>query len=274
MSGTLYLVATPIGNMKDISSRAISILSSVDAILSEDTRNSIHLLRQYNINTELISFHEYSSEKKLKNVLNALKEGQDLALVSDAGTPLISDPGYFLVKQVLDNNFKVISVPGPSALISALVASGLSTNKFIFEGFPPRKKLELRSLLKTFEFETRTIIFYESPKRIINLVESILKTLGDQRRICVAREISKIHEMYITKSPSELLKEFDTNPFLKKGEAVVILEGATNSSKALDENLEFLFSELKEHISLNNFSKIFSKVSNLSKKEIYNKFIE
>ena len=274
MAGTLYLVATPIGNLEDISSRAISILKSVDAILSEDTRNSIHLLRKYNINSDLISFHEYSSDKKIKNTLNALKEGKDLALISDAGTPLISDPGFFLVQQVLDNNFKVISVPGPSALISALVASGMSTKKFIFEGFPPRKKLELRRLLKTFEFETRTIIFYESPKRIINLVESILEVLGDQRRICVAREISKIHEMYITKSPSELLKEFDTNPFLKKGEAVVILQGATNSSEALDENLEFLFSELKGHISLNNFSKIFSKVSNLSKKEIYNKFIE
>jgi 16S rRNA (cytidine1402-2'-O)-methyltransferase len=220
--GILYICGTPIGNLEDITLRVLKILKEVKLIAAEDTRHTKKLLNHYQINTKVTSYYEYNKFKKAPYLVEILKNGQDIALVSDAGMPGISDPGYVLVNLALKNNIKIIPVPGASALITALVVSGLPTDKFVFEGFLPRKIKERKRYFKSIENEDRTIIFYETPQRLKRALKDMLETWGD-RKIVIARELTKMYEEIIRGKLSQVLTEISTKEI--KGEITLIVQG-------------------------------------------------
>ena len=274
MSGTLYLVATPIGNLEDITLRAIKVLNNADLVLAEDTRNSKKLFAKHLIKTPLSAYHDFSSERKTQSIIKLLKNGKIIALVSDAGTPLISDPGFELVRKAIKENIKIYSIPGPSSVISGLITSGFNNNRFIFEGFLPRKSSDLKKIVTSFKYESRTIILFESPKRIQKSLKIMLDILGEIRQVSIARELTKIHETILRMSIKEANLLAKTDPNLSKGEIVIILEGVDKKFSDFDIKLDELFKYLREDISLKKFSKAFSKVSSYSAKEIYNRYKE
>lgn len=217
----LYIVPTPIGNLKDFTFRAVEVLSEVDKILAEDTRVTSKLLSHYHISKPLISYHDHNEHRILEKIIEELKSGIKFAIVSDAGTPLISDPGFLLVRECHKVGIEVVALPGASALTTALSASGLPTDKFHFEGFLPHKKGRSKRWEWLKEYKG-SIVFYESPHRLKKLLQEINDNLGDETLVCVAKEISKIYESYNLKSVSELLLEFkDENKI--RGEYVIIL---------------------------------------------------
>ena len=218
--GTLYIVSTPIGNLEDITLRALRILKEVDVIAAEDTRHTKILLDRHNIQKKLVSYHSYGKLRKQDKIINTLKEGKDIALVSDAGTPGISDPGFSLIQNAIENQIPVVAIPGPTALIVALVVSGKPTNKFVFEGFLSNKSSRRRKRLEFLKKEGRTIILYESCHRIIKLLKDMLDTIGD-REIVVVREITKKFEEIKRDKTSSLLGYFSkTKP---RGEFIIII---------------------------------------------------
>lgn len=219
--GTLYIVATPIGNLKDITFRAVETLKEVDLIAAEDTRHTKILLNEYDIKTPYSSFHSHSSMEKLNGIIDMLVKGKDIALVSDAGTPGISDPGYVLVRGAVEKDIRVVPIPGPSACITALSASGLPTDKYIYLGFLPIKKGR-KTLLENLKEEKKTTVFYESPHRI-NKTLGELSEMMPERKIVIARELTKIYEEYFRGSVSEANEYFNTKK--PKGEFTVILGG-------------------------------------------------
>jgi len=218
----LYIVSTPIGNLGDITFRAIETLRGVDVILAEDTRHSQILLNKYEINKKAISYHSHSGNAKLEKILDFLKEGKSCALISDAGTPGISDPAYSLIKAALEIDVEIIPIPGATALISALVPSGLPMNQFVYLGFLPIKKGR-QTLLKSLLNEERTVVFYESPHRIVKTLSQLEEFLGADRKIVLARELTKIHEEFIRGTVADLNVMFKT--IKPKGEFVVVLAG-------------------------------------------------
>lgn len=217
----LYIVSTPIGNLEDITMRAINTLKTVDYIAAEDTRHSGILLKKYEINTPTISFHSYSDERKLAHLIEILQQGKSIALISDAGTPGISDPAYALVKRAIEENIRVIPIPGASALLSAIVVSGITMHHFVYLGFLPLKKGR-QTLLKTLAEEEKTLIIYESPHRILRTLEDLKKFLGD-RRIAVCREMTKLYEEIVRGSITEAIDHFTKHS--PKGEFVLVVEG-------------------------------------------------
>lgn len=219
-TGTFFIVSTPIGNLKDITVRALEILEEVDVIACEDTRVTSKLLRRYNINKRLISYFEHNELRRGPELIKLLKQGKSIALVTDAGTPGICDPGYRIIRLVLENNLPMTVIPGPSALTAALVLSGKSPDRFIFEGYLPRKKSKRRKRLKELEDEKRTIIFYESPHRIIKSLNDIRSVFSD-REICCLRELTKSFEEVIKDSASGLIEVFEKKK--PKGEFILIL---------------------------------------------------
>jgi 16S rRNA (cytidine1402-2'-O)-methyltransferase len=224
LSPGLYIVPTPVGNLEDITKRAIQILSTADVIACEDTRTTGKLLKLLGINARKFeSYHEHNERQKAQHIINYINNDMSVALVTDAGTPGISDPGYRLVQEAIENEVPVFSLPGPTAMIPALVASGMPTNKFKFFGFPPHKKGR-KSFFEEIAQENCTSIIYESPYRIIKLVEELITYCGRERRACLAREISKIHEEYI-RGPLEKCRDILQSKPAIKGEFVVILEG-------------------------------------------------
>lgn len=222
MVGVLYIVSTPIGNLEDISFRALRVLKEVTTVAAEDTRHTKTLLAHYGIGTPLTSYHDFNKEEKAPVLLERLKEGHSVALVSDAGTPTISDPGYFLITQALAAGITVVPVPGPSAVLAALAASGLPTDAFVFEGFLPRKSGPRRRLLESLRDERRTVIVFESPHRLRSSLELIREILGE-RRIVLARELTKVHEELLRGTADELLKALGTRTI--RGELTLVLEG-------------------------------------------------
>jgi 16S rRNA (cytidine1402-2'-O)-methyltransferase len=218
----LFLVPTPIGNLKDITFRAIEILGSVDLILAEDTRQAKKLLNHYNITTPLQSHHMFNEHKTVESVCNKILEGQSVALVSDAGTPGISDPGFLLVRKCVEKDIPVETLPGPTALIPALVNSGLPCDRFCFEGFLPPKKGRNKKLTGLTE-ESRTMIFYESPYRLVKMLDELAVHFGPDRLACVSRELSKIYEENIRGTLTNLSEYYTNKP--PKGEIVVIVAG-------------------------------------------------
>jgi len=219
MSQTLYIVSTPIGNLADITFRAIDILKSVDLIACEDTRHTRVLLNHYNIKKSLISYFEHNKIKRSEQIIKFLKEGNDVALVSDAGTPGISDPGYRIIRDAIDNDIKVVAIPGANAAISALSASGAPTDRFIFEGFLPNKTTARKKKLLSFKGEARTMIIYESPHRLLASLEDIKETLGDIELV-IAREITKKFEEIKRGKTGDLIEYFLKNK--PRGEFVLI----------------------------------------------------
>ena len=271
---TLYLVSTPIGNKLDISLRAQNVLSSVDVILCEDTKKSGIFLKDLGIKNKLLSYHDHSNVSKINYFLKLLKEGASLAIISDAGTPLISDPGYELVAKAIEEKIKVISIPGPSAVISALISSGLSTSSFVFEGYAPKKKGQLETFLKNLQYEIRTIILFESPKRVERLVEMIVKILGPKRKVSLAKELTKKFERVITDEAKEIHELIIKDETLKKGEMVVVIEGSKDKQLISVEHEKVLFEEIQKLIGTKAASKIVSKISSKTSKEIYSIFSE
>ena len=271
---TLYLVSTPIGNKLDISLRAQNVLSSVDVILCEDTKKSGIFLKDLGIKNKLLSYHDHSNVSKINYFLELLKEGASLAIISDAGTPLISDPGYELVAKAIEEKIKVTSIPGPSAVISSLISSGLSTSSFVFEGYAPKKKGQLETFLKNLKYEMRTIILFESPKRIERLVQMIVKILGPKRKVSLAKELTKKFERVITDEAKEIHELIIKDETLKKGEMVILIEGSKEKQLILVEHEKVLFKEIQKLNGTKAASKIVSKISSKTSKEIYSIFSE
>lgn len=223
----LYIVATPIGNLNDITHRAIETLRKVSLIAAEDTRHSRRLLDHYQIATKLISLHEHNEQQRSTYLLEQLQQGQTIALISDAGTPLISDPGYRLVQTVRAANIRVVPMPGPCALIAALSAAGLPSDRFIFEGFLSSKTTARKQQLQTIQYETRTSIFYESPHRILDLIDDMLAILGPERYVVLARELTKTFETIYGANLAELKEWLINDSNQQKGEFVVLVAGIT-----------------------------------------------
>ena len=220
--GELFLVPTPIGNLGDMTYRAVATLKKVDLILAEDTRTSGKLLNHYQISTPMQAFHMHNEHKKLEEVGSKLTSGMSIALISDAGTPGISDPGFLLVREALSLNLKVTCLPGPTAMIPALVQSGLACDRFVFEGFLPHKKGRQTRLLAIAE-EVRTTVLYESPHRLVKCLGQIEEFMGKDRQVCVARELTKLYEEFRRGSASEVKAYYEAHP--PKGEIVIIIEG-------------------------------------------------
>lgn len=220
----LYIVPTPIGNLADITLRALEVLKSVDAILAEDTRTSGFLLKHYQISKPLQSFHIFNEHKALESVIQKLKNGETMALVSDAGTPGISDPGFLLVRECLKHQLKIECLPGATAFVPALVKSGFPTDRFVFEGFLPHKKGK-QTLLKELSEEERTIILYESPHRLVKTLEQMVDFFGGDRLISVSRELTKMHEETFTGTLAEAIQHFQQKEV--KGEIVIVVSGKT-----------------------------------------------
>ncbi|NTW67245.1 MAG: 16S rRNA (cytidine(1402)-2'-O)-methyltransferase, partial [Nitrospirae bacterium] len=225
-TGVLYIVATPIGNLEDITLRAIRVLKEADAIAAEDTRHTQKLLSKFDIHTPLTSYHDHNKEEKAPVLVSRLLEGKSIALVSDAGTPGISDPGYFLINLAVDQNIPVVPIPGATAAIAALSVSGLPTDQFVFEGFLPSKHTARLKRLEDLKTEKRTLVFYEAPHRIIAAIEDIRNILGDRKAV-VTRELTKVHEETIRGSISEVLARLNSGS--TKGEFTIILHGATGT---------------------------------------------
>lgn len=220
--GVLYIVGTPIGNLKDITLRAIETLQSVDIILAEDTRQTLKLLNHLNISKQLISYHRHNEEAKVQMVVELLDAGKNIALVSDAGMPIISDPGQGLVRYLVENNYKIEVVPGVTALITAIVKSGMDSTRFSFEGFLSVSKKQRIKRLNELKDEIRTMIFYEAPHKILYTLKDMYETFG-QRNICICRELTKIHEEYRHTTFKDAIKDIEENGI--KGEIVLIVEG-------------------------------------------------
>lgn len=218
--GTLYIISTPIGNMSDITLRAIETLKSVSLILSEDTRETSKVLNKYEITKPQLSYRDQNHRQVIERILGALEGGENIALVSDSGTPLISDPGFKLIEDAVKNNIEIISIPGPSAVISSLVVSGLPTDKFSFVGFLPKSSGQREKILRSYGSLDSTIIIYESPNRLVNLLNKIHEVLGD-RKICVAGELTKLHENIKRGRASEIIKMFEEKA--PRGEFVVLV---------------------------------------------------
>jgi 16S rRNA (cytidine1402-2'-O)-methyltransferase len=216
----LYIVATPIGNLEDITQRAVTLLRSADLIACEDTRKTSVLLQRYGIKTPCLSYHEHNERKRTPDLLSQLQAGKTIALVSNAGTPLISDPGYVLITEAIKRNIDIYPLPGPSALLAALCVSGLPIHKFVFEGFLPKKKAARRKLLASLKNEERTVVFFESPYRVIDMLRDVQEILGE-RRIAVARELTKIHECVYRGTAKTVLENLKT----VKGEFTIMIDG-------------------------------------------------
>lgn len=274
MTGTLYLVATPIGNLDDITLRAIKILEEVDFIAAEDTRHSLKLLNHLNISKPLISYHRHNEDIKSELLIEKLKDNKSIALITDAGTPGISDPGEEIVKQALENNIKIVPIPGACAFVNALIASGLDTSEFVFLGFLPLNKKNRKEKLEKIKNNTSTTILYEAPHKLLSTLKDLSEIL-ENRKIVLARELTKIHEEFISGSALELLKKVE-NP---KGEFVILIE----KSDSLEiNNLEFLNNltleehynfYLKQGLEKNEIIKKIAKDRNVKKNEIYKNFI-
>ena len=273
LPGTLYLVATPIGNLADITQRAISVLQQVDIIAAEDTRHSQRLLSHLSIQTKTVAYHEHNEDRMTPKLLADLESGKSIALISDAGTPLISDPGYRLVTQAHDANIKVVPIPGVCAAIAALSAAGLATDSFAFEGFPPAKQGARLHYLEQFSQQRQTMIFYVSCHKIIETLKDMQTVFGGERRIGFAREITKTFETIKRMELSALIDwvEADTNQ--RKGEIVLVVEGSLEEAvdkTQLDQLLSILLSELPVKQCVN----LAVKLTGENKNDIYRRALE
>ncbi len=275
MKGKLYLVATPIGNLEDITLRALRILKEVDLIAAEDTRHTLGLLNHFEISKPLISYYKQNEKTKSEILIKKLLEGQNVAIVSDAGTPGISDPGEEIVKVAIENGIEIIPIPGACAFVNALIASGLSSKEFTFIGFLSAVKKEKKDKLEEIKYETRTLILYEAPHKLKATLEAIYEILGD-RKIVLARELTKIHEEFIRDNVSNILERIDEI----KGEFVILIEGNSESkkdlelsdltSKTLEEHYEFY---LNKGFDKKEIIKKIAKDRNTNKNEIYQYFL-
>ena len=268
--GKLYLVGTPIGNLEDITLRAIRILKEVDSIAAEDTRRTGKLLQHLQIKTPQISYHEHNQDWRTKELIARLQQGEQIALVTDAGMPSISDPGVELVSAAIASNIPVIPIPGGTAAISALAASGMPTERFTFEGFLPSKESERQARLELLQSETKTVILYEAPHRILKTLTDLAAVIGADREIVLARELTKIHEEFWRGSIEDAIAMY-TNQRQPKGEYTLVLKGADETSLISSEaEIKREFQQLLDRgMTRSQASRQLAKLTSLSRREIY-----
>ncbi|MEK6805947.1 MAG: 16S rRNA (cytidine(1402)-2'-O)-methyltransferase [Pseudomonadota bacterium] len=266
-SGHLYVVATPIGNLSDLSPRALKILDGVDRIYAEDTRNTGAMLAHFGMKKRLVAFHDHNEDEIAVAALDELRQGRALALVSDAGTPLISDPGFALVRAARNAQLPVIAVPGPCAAMAALSIAGLPTDRFVFAGFLPSKAQARKQVLSELAHETRTLIFYESSHRIADSLQALSEAFGAQRRICLARELTKLYEESITAPIADVLGWLAADDNRQRGEFVLVVEGAIGSHA--DADVENLLRILLGELPASRAARVAAQISGKPRKEIY-----
>lgn len=279
MAGTLYLCATPIGNLEDMTFRVIRTLKEVDLIAAEDTRNSIKLLNHFEIKTPMTSYHEYNKIEKGRKLVEKLLGGQNIALITDAGTPGISDPGEELVKMCCEAGVTVTSLPGAAACITALTISGLATRRFAFEAFLPTDKKERQEVLKELVNDTRTLILYEAPHRLVKTLHELSDTLGEERKIAVCRELTKKHETAFRTTLGEAIDYYEENE--PKGECVLVIEGRSREEIKKEQQMKWEEISLEEHMahyeqqgmSRKEAMKCVAKDRGISKRDVYQQLL-
>jgi len=270
--GTLFIVATPIGNLDDMSPRATRVLAGVDVVAAEDTRHSGRLLSHLGIQKRLVALHDHNEKDRAGSLLAELEAGRDVALISDAGTPLISDPGYVLVREARAAGFVVCPIPGPCALVAALSAAGLPTDRFLFIGFLPAKRSGRRASLESLSSEVATLVFYESPHRILESVRDIAEVLGPDRETVLGREITKTFETFYSGSVHEVLAELEQDPHGTRGEFVVMIRGAEPCAGDSDEailDVDRVLKVLLAELPVKKVAKMAAELTGLSKNELY-----
>lgn len=268
--GILYVVATPIGHAGDITLRGLEVLKAVDRIAAEDTRHSAPLLNHYSIKKPMLSMHEFNERDRLKMVIEFLQNGESVALISDAGTPLISDPGFHLVREAKKQGIKVVPIPGACAAVAALSAAGLPTDRFVFEGFLPARNEARNNRLKQLFHETRTLIFYEAPHRLIDSLQSLALVFGAERNAVVAREITKMHESILAMPLCELVDYYEAHPTEQRGEVVILVRGSDEEQAASKEVVpEKVLEILMEELPLKQAAALASKITGERKNELY-----
>ncbi|HSW94190.1 MAG TPA: 16S rRNA (cytidine(1402)-2'-O)-methyltransferase [Gammaproteobacteria bacterium] len=268
--GTLYVVATPIGNLQDMSLRAVSTLKSVDCIAAEDTRHSAPLLQHFMIQTPSVSLHEHNERERTAYLLERLQQGESIALISDAGTPLINDPGYFLVREARMLGIRVVPIPGASAVIAALSVSGLPTDTFCYEGFLPAKSKQRRERLEKLRLETRTLVFFEAPHRVLESLEAMQAVFGEAREAVLARELTKLYETILSDTLKALVDRVRADPNQTRGEIVLIVKGA--KAEEMDENalsMDAVLVPLLAELPLKQAVELTAKITGKRKNEIY-----
>jgi len=267
MPGTLYIVATPIGNLEDITLRAMRVLKEVDLIAAEDTRHTQHLLNHFGIRTPLTSYHEHNERSKARQLIERLREGKNVALVSDAGTPAISDPGFRIVVEAVAAGINIVPIPGASALTAVLSAGGLPTDRFVFEGFLPAKSKERRARLQALSAENRTLVFYEAPHRLKETLNDMLAILGE-RDVVVAREVSKAYEEFLRGHLGSVMQQIGERTI--KGEVTLLVKGTEASTVVSQAQLQKDIEQLKaEGMGVKEISQLLGERYAYSKKEIY-----
>ncbi len=271
MTARLYVVATPIGNLADITLRALRVLGEVDVIAAEDTRTTRKLLAHHGIRTPLVSYHEHNEAVRTPELLERMRSGESVALVSEAGTPSISDPGYRLVRESIAANVVVEPVPGPSALLAAVVVSGLPSDAFVFEGFLPRRATERRRRLEGLAAEQRTLVFFEAPHRLDHCLTDMLETLGD-RQVAMCRELTKIHEEIRRGSLSELVTSLQRRPV--KGEIVLVVDGATAVAPDLDAAVEEALERVRSGQSTREATRSVAEERGVARRALYDRVLQ
>ena len=267
MSGSLYIVPTPIGNLEDITFRAVRVLKEVDLIAAEDTRHTQVLLNHYDIRTSVTSYHEHNERGKARELVEQLRQGRSIALLSDAGTPMISDPGYRLVVEAIRAAVQVIPLPGPSAVTAALSAAGLPTDRFGFEGFLPAKKSERRSALEALKKDTKTLVFYEAPHRLKETLADMAEIFGD-REVAIGREISKVHEEFLRGALRGILATVEQQTV--RGEITLVVQGATSGAPVSEEGVISEIRQLAENgMRVKEISELVGAHHGISKREVY-----
>lgn len=265
-TGTLYVVATPIGNLEDITLRALRILREVDLIAAEDTRHTSKLLQHYGIRKFLVSYHEHNEARRVPELVAQLRSGRSVALVSNAGMPGVSDPGYELVRACVEAGIPVVPVPGPSAILAALVASGLPADRFLFAGFPPRKASERRRFLEELVEERATLILFESPERVTQTLRDLHEVLGD-RRVAVCRELTKLHEEVFRGTIHQALAHLEAHP--PRGEITLVVEGARSAPADPERAEEELQRLLEGGASVREAAEAVARTCGLSRRDAY-----
>ena len=269
-AGVLYIVATPMGNLLDMTLRAVEVLKNVDRIAAEDTRHSAPLLKHFAIHKPILSMHEFNERERLKIIMEQLYNGESIALISDAGTPLISDPGFHLVREAKKQGIQVVPVPGPCAAIAALSVSGLPTDKFIFEGFLPAKMEARRHRLTQLLHEINTMIFYEAPHRILSVLQTMAEVFGNQRRAVIARELTKIYESVLSDSLSDLILYFENHETELRGEFVILVQGINEEQSETKEVVpEDVLDILMKELPLKQAAALASKITGERKNVLY-----
>jgi len=269
-AGTLYVVATPIGNLEDMTPRAIRILSEVDLIAAEDTRHSGKLLKHFGIEAKTEALHEHNERSQVPRLIDILQAGKSIAFITDAGTPLVSDPGFHLVRSARQAGLTVIPVPGACAAIAALSAAGLPSDRFVFEGFPPAKSAARRAVFEKLREEARTLIFYESPHRILESLKEMTEIFGPEREAVLARELTKQFETVRSGTLTELSEWVNRDPHQQLGEFVILIHGVPRAEReAVDEDAERVLKILLEELSVSQATALAAKITGLKKNRLY-----